>query len=113
VSSPDPTQRGLDPIPEVHLAYVEVWDPLWGVRRPPTGAGLTVGVLKQATPYGHVATPDLLTRRDRVLSTARLEIAARAPSLHTVVRGTPDLGYRQWPRACLRGGYEPAGGAKA
>jgi hypothetical protein len=39
-------------------------------------------------------TPDLLTRRDRVLSTVRLEIAAQAPSLHSVVRGTPDLGYR-------------------
>jgi hypothetical protein len=32
-----------------------------------------------------------------VLFTMRLEIAARAPCLHTVVRGTPDSGYRQWP----------------
>jgi hypothetical protein len=29
----------------------------------------------------------------RVLFTARLEIAAWAPCLHTVVRGTPDSGY--------------------
>jgi hypothetical protein len=49
----------------------------------------------------------------RVLFTTRLEIAARAPCLHTVVRGNPISGYRQCPRAHLRGGYEPAGGAKA
>jgi hypothetical protein len=29
--------------------------------------------------------------------TVRLEITVRVPRLHTVVRGTPDLGYRQWP----------------
>jgi hypothetical protein len=33
----------------------------------------------------------------RVLFTVRLEIVARAPCLHTVVRGTPVPGYRQWP----------------
>jgi hypothetical protein len=33
--------------------------------------------------------------------------------LHTVVRGTPDSGTDSGPRARLRGGYEPAGGAKA
>jgi hypothetical protein len=27
----------------------------------------------------------------------RLEIAVWAPCLHTVVRGTPDSGYRHWP----------------
>jgi hypothetical protein len=39
----------------------------------------------------------------------RLDIVVRAPCLHTVVRGTPDSGYRQWPpgppqgriRACM------------
>jgi hypothetical protein len=31
----------------------------------------------------------------QVLFTTRLEIAAWAPCLHTVVRGTPVLGYRQ------------------
>jgi hypothetical protein len=30
-----------------------------------------------------------------VLFTVRLEIAVRVPRLHIVVRGTPDLGYRQ------------------
>jgi hypothetical protein len=31
------------------------------------------------------------------LFSAWLGIAAQASCLHTVVRGTPDLGYRQWP----------------
>jgi hypothetical protein len=46
---------------------------------------------------GHVAPLGPSTWWGRVLFTARLEIAARAPCLHTVVRGTPDSGYRQWP----------------
>jgi hypothetical protein len=43
---------------------------------------------------GHVAALDLSTWWGRLLFTMRLEIAARALCLHTVVRGTPDLGYR-------------------
>jgi hypothetical protein len=46
---------------------------------------------------GHVAALEPPTWRGQVLFTARLEIAARVPSLHTVVRGTPDSGSRQWP----------------
>jgi hypothetical protein len=46
---------------------------------------------------GHVAVLELPTWRGQVLFTARLEIAARAPSLHTIVRGTPDSRYRQSP----------------
>jgi hypothetical protein len=45
--------------------------------------------------------------------TTRLKIAAWVLRLHIVVRGTLVSGYRQWPRAHLRGGCEPAGGAKA
>jgi hypothetical protein len=48
----------------------------------------------------------------RVLFTVRLGNTVRAPRLHTVVEGTPDSGYRQWPWARLRRGYEPAGGGK-
>jgi hypothetical protein len=33
---------------------------------------------------------------------ARLEVAARAPCLHTVVRGTPDSGYRQYLFSVVR-----------
>jgi hypothetical protein len=45
---------------------------------------------------GHVAALELPTWRGQVLFTARLEITARAPSLHTIVRGTPNSRYRQW-----------------
>jgi hypothetical protein len=45
--------------------------------------------------------------------TTRPKIAAWVLRLHTVVRGTLVLGYRQWPRAHLRGGCEPTSGAKA
>jgi hypothetical protein len=33
----------------------------------------------------------------QVLFTVQLEIVVWAPCIHTVVRGTPDSGYRQWP----------------
>jgi hypothetical protein len=46
------------------------------------------------------------------LFSARLRVAAQASCLHTVARGTPNARYRQWPRARLRGGCEPAGGAR-
>jgi hypothetical protein len=72
----------------------------------------TDDILEYITSSGHVVSLGPPTRWSRVLFTARLEIAARAPCLHTVVRGTLDSGYRQWPQACLRGGNEPAGGAK-
>jgi hypothetical protein len=52
---------------------------------------------------GHVVPVEPSTWWSRVLFTTRLEIAARAPCLHTIVRGTPDLGYRQKlsPRSSL------------
>jgi hypothetical protein len=43
---------------------------------------------------GRVAAPEMPTWRGRVLFTARLEVAARAPCLYAVVRGTSDSGYR-------------------
>jgi hypothetical protein len=45
--------------------------------------------------------------------TTRLKIAAWVLRIYTLVRGTLVSGYRQWPRAHLRGGCEPAGGSKA
>jgi hypothetical protein len=42
---------------------------------------------------GHVAAPEPSTWWGRLLFTTRLEIAAWTPRLHTVVRGTPVLGY--------------------
>jgi hypothetical protein len=61
----------------------------------PWGSGPSVDILEYIVLSGHVAALELSTRWGRVLFTARLEIAARAPCLHTVVRGTPDSGYRQ------------------
>jgi hypothetical protein len=75
----------------------------------PWGSGPTVDTMEDIVFSGHVAALEPSTRWGRVLFTTRLEIAARAPRLHTVVRGTPDSG----PWAHLMGGYEPAGGAKA
>jgi hypothetical protein len=63
----------------------------------PWGSGLTVVTLEYIIFSGHVAAPEPSTWWGRVLFTTRLEIAARAPRLHSVVRGTPISGYRQWP----------------
>jgi hypothetical protein len=63
----------------------------------PWGSGPSVDILEYIVLSGHVAALELSTWWGRVLFTMRLEIVARAPCLHTVVRGTPDSGYRQWP----------------
>jgi hypothetical protein len=63
----------------------------------PWGSGPTVYILEYIVLSGHVAALELSTWWGRVLFTTRLEIATRAPCLHTVVRGTPVLGYQQWP----------------
>jgi hypothetical protein len=59
----------------------------------PWGSGPTVYILEYIVLSGHVAALELSTWWGRVLFTTRLEIATRAPCLHTVVRGTPVLGY--------------------
>jgi hypothetical protein len=51
----------------------------------------------------HVVPLELPTWWGRVMFTVWLEIAIRAPHLHTVVRGTPDSGYRQWPLGLPQG----------
>jgi hypothetical protein len=58
-------------------------------------SGPTDGILEYISSSGHVASLGPPTWWSRVLFTKRPEIAARAPCLHTVVRGTPDSGYRQ------------------
>jgi hypothetical protein len=113
VSGPDLAQGGPGtPVEVLDLArrsgpYIQ------GSGAFPWGSGPSVDILEYIVLSGHVAALELSTWWGRVLFTTRLEIAARAPCLHTVVRGTPDSGYGQWPRARLRGGNEPAGGAKA
>jgi hypothetical protein len=59
------------------------------------GSGPIVDTLECITFYGHVAAPEPSTWWGRVLFIACLEIDARAPHLHTIVRGTPVTGYRQ------------------
>jgi hypothetical protein len=103
-SGSDPTHRGPDPILGIWLAPAGVPDLSWRfglyIQRSgtlPWGSGLTVDTLEHIVFSGHVAVPELSTWWDWVLFTMRLEIAMRAPCLHTVVRGTPVSGYRQWP----------------
>jgi hypothetical protein len=105
VSGPDPTQRGPEPVLGVRLVPVEVLDLTQGSGLYTQGSGafpwgfrLTVDTLEYIIFSSHVAAPEPPTWWGRVPFTSRLEIAARAPRLHTVVRGTPVSGYRQWPR---------------
>jgi hypothetical protein len=104
VSCPDPTQRGPGPVPGVRFAPVEVLDLtrgsglyIQGSDTFPWGSGLTVDALEYIIFFGHVAVPESSTWWGQVLFTTRLEIVARVPRLHIVVRGTPVSGYRQWP----------------
>jgi hypothetical protein len=103
VSGPDPAQGvqdpsqgsghargGSGPCPEVRSVRT-------GVRHFPMGSGLSADILEYIVLSGHVAALDLSMLWGWLLFTTRLEIAERAPCLHTVVRGTPDSGYRQWP----------------
>ena len=52
----------------------------------PWGSGPSVDILEYIVLSSHVAALELSTWWGRVLFTARLEIAARAPCLYTVVR---------------------------
>jgi hypothetical protein len=63
----------------------------------PWGSRPTVDTLEYIVFSGHVAAPEPSTWWGWVLFTTRLEIAAWAPCLHAVVRGTPVSGYRQYP----------------
>jgi hypothetical protein len=103
VSGPDPTQGGSGTRPRGPGIPVEVLDltrrsdPY--VQRSdtfPWRSGPTVDILEYIVLSGHVAALELSTWWGRVLFTTRLEIAAWTPCLHTVVRGTPISGYRQY-----------------
>jgi hypothetical protein len=63
----------------------------------PWGSRPIVDTLECIIFFGHVAAPEPSTWWGRVLFTMRLEIAAWAPCLLIVIRGTPISGYRQWP----------------
>jgi hypothetical protein len=105
VSGSDPTRRGPGPVPGVKVVPVEVLDltrrsglHVQGSGTFPWGSRHTVGILEYIVFSGHVAAPEPSTWWGSVLFTTRLEIAAQAPRLHTVVRGTPVSGYRHSPR---------------
>jgi hypothetical protein len=113
------TRRDPDPIQGTRHAYLGVLDHIRGSGLCVQGSGAsswrsgpTNCILGYIIFSGHVVPLEPSTRWGRVLFTVRLEIVVWAPCLHTVVRGTPDSVYRQWPWARLRGGNEPAGGAK-
>jgi hypothetical protein len=55
----------------------------------PWGSRPFVDILEYIVLSGHMTALELSTWRGRVLFTMRLEIAAWAPCLHTVVRDTP------------------------
>jgi hypothetical protein len=61
------------------------------------GSEPTADTLEDIVFSGYVAASEPSAWWGRVLFATQLEIAARTPCLHTVVRGTPVLGYRQWP----------------
>jgi hypothetical protein len=104
VSGPDPTERGPGPVSGVRIVPVEVLDLarrsgpyMQGSSTFPWGYGPIVDTLEDIVFSGHVASLEPSMWWGRVLFTMRLEIAARAPCLRTVVRGTPVPGYQQWP----------------
>jgi hypothetical protein len=104
------TRRDPDPIQGTQHAYLGVPDRIRGSELCVQGSGAsswrsgpTDCILGYIIFFGHVAPLEPSTWWGQVLFTARLEIVTRAPCLHTVVRGTPDSGYRQWPPGLPQG----------
>jgi hypothetical protein len=102
MSGPDPAQGGSKTCPKGPGTPVEVQDLTWrsgpyvqGSDTFPWGSGPTVDILEYTVFSGHVATREPSTWWGQVLFITRLEIAAWAPCLHVVVRGTPVSRYRQ------------------
>jgi hypothetical protein len=96
MSGPNPTQRGSDPSRGSGLHPWRFGLHIQGSGTFPWGSGPTVDTLEDIVFSGHTAALEPSTWWGRVLFTTRLEIATRAPRLHTVVRGTPVSGYRQF-----------------
>jgi hypothetical protein len=103
VSGLDPPLRGPRPVPGVWFVPVEVLNLaqrsgmcIQGSDTFPWGFGPTVDTLEYIVSSGHMAALESPTWWGRVQFAARLKIAAWTPCLRTVVRGTPDSGYRQY-----------------
>jgi hypothetical protein len=104
MGGPNLTRRDPDPIQGTRHAYLGVPDRIRGSGLCVQGSGAsswrfgpTNCILGHIIFSGHVAPLEPSKWWGRVLFIARLEIAARALCLHTIVRGTPNSGYRQWP----------------
>jgi hypothetical protein len=98
----DLTRRDPDPIQGTRHSYLGVLDRIRGSGLCVQGSdasswrfGPTDCILGYIIFSSHAAPVEPSTWWGRVLFTVRLEIPARAPCLHTVVRDTPDSGYRQ------------------
>jgi hypothetical protein len=104
MGGPDLTRRDPDPIQGTRHAYLGVPDRIRGSGLCIQGfgassrrSGPTDCILGCIIFSCHVVPLEPSTWWGRVLFTVRLDIIVRAPCLHTVVRGTPDSGYQQWP----------------
>jgi hypothetical protein len=90
VSGLDPAQGGPGTPVEVLDLTQRSGPYVQGSGTFPQGSGPTVDILEFIIFSCHVATREPSTWWGRVLFITRLEIAAWAPYLHAVVRGTPD-----------------------
>jgi hypothetical protein len=106
----DLTRRDPDPIQGTQHAYLGVPDRIRGSGLCVQGSdasswrsGPPDCILGYIIFSSHVVPLEPSTWWGRALFTARLEIATWASCLHTVVRGTPDSGYRQWPPGLPQG----------
>jgi hypothetical protein len=100
VSDLGPTQGGPGPVSGVQTVLAEVLDParrfgpcIQGSGTFPWRSGPTVDTMEYIVFPGHVAALEPSTWWGQVLFATRLKISAWTPRLHTVVTGTPVLGY--------------------
>jgi hypothetical protein len=98
---PPPPPRGPGPVPGVWFVPVEVLNLalrsslcIQGSSTFPWGSGPTVDTLEYIVSSGHMVALEPPTWCGQALLAARLKIAAWTLCLRTVVRGTPDSGYR-------------------
>jgi hypothetical protein len=99
---PDPAQGGPGPVPGVRACLWRfctlLGGPIYTYRGPTLFHGVPdqLLILEYIVFSGRVATRESTTWWGRALFTTRLEVAAWAPRLHTVVRGTPVSWYRHY-----------------
>jgi hypothetical protein len=100
---PGPYSEGSGPHPRDSARLLGSPQPQSGVRVVRTGVRLPRGGPARLIHPGciifscHIVPLDLPMWWGRALFTVWLGNGVRAPRLHTIVRGTPDSGYRQWP----------------